>query len=73
MLTPLEERIVAELIDGGKSNKEIGNALCLSTYSVKVRLYTIMKKLPGVHNRVMLALWAERRNKKEETSENAVA
>jgi len=57
-LTP-RERDVLHLVVEGRSNKEIGRALCISEDTVKKRVQTILSKL-GVSDRTQAAVKAVR-------------
>ena len=55
-LTPREKEIL-QLLAHGDSNKEIGNALCISEHTVKIHLKNILKKL-HINNRIQAAVYA---------------
>ena len=57
-LSPRETQVVRELLTGAR-NREIGCRLGLTEATIKVCLYNVAKKL-NTHNRVEIALWAER-------------
>jgi two-component system nitrate/nitrite response regulator NarL len=54
-LTPRERQIVAQVV-AGRTNKDIGQELCVSIQTVKHHLTNIFDKV-GVHNRLELALF----------------
>ncbi len=58
-LKPLttRERETLQLLATGQSNKEIGNALCISEHTVKIHLKNILKKL-HMNNRIQAAIYA---------------
>lgn len=60
VLTDREVQVVRLLADG-KSNKEIAQALVLSTMTIKTHMRRITSKV-GVEGRVSLAVWAVRNN-----------
>lgn len=60
------EREVIELITDGLTNKEIGQKLHLSNYTVKSHVHNILEKL-ALHNRVQIAIYA---NKIAKTAES---
>jgi DNA-binding NarL/FixJ family response regulator len=60
-LLPYEDKVLRELIDGGKSNAAIAAALGLTPFTVKEYMFRIMRKT-GASNRVDLALWAYKRS-----------
>jgi DNA-binding NarL/FixJ family response regulator len=67
------EREVIELIADGQSNKEIGNILHLSPYTVKSHVHNILEKM-ALHTRVQIAKYAysskgNRNNTEPETPE----
>ena len=53
------EREIVDLVVLGKSNKEIATVLYISVHTVKANLEHIYEKL-GIHNRVLLAVYAVR-------------
>ncbi|GHO99506.1 hypothetical protein KSF_095540 [Reticulibacter mediterranei] len=55
-LSPALLRVLCE-VAGGYSNTEIAQHLDLSLHTVRLHIYTIMKKL-GIHNRVHLVIYA---------------
>lgn len=55
-LTPKEVEVL-EIVAGGKTNREIAAALCISEYTVKRHLQDIMEKL-HLQNRTQLAIYA---------------
>lgn len=55
-LTPREKEIL-QVLSRGDSNKEIGNALCISEHTVKIHLKNILKKL-HMNNRIQAAVYA---------------
>ncbi|GAB6099591.1 response regulator transcription factor [Halanaerocella petrolearia] len=59
-LTPREKEVLAELTDG-KSNKQIGNALFISTKTVKTHISNILRKLE-VKDRTQAAIKAIKNN-----------
>lgn len=52
---------VVKFLSEGKSNKEIAKELYISVHTVKATLEKIYDKT-GVHNRVLLALYAYKQN-----------
>ncbi|HEY4485528.1 MAG TPA: response regulator transcription factor [Nitrospiria bacterium] len=58
-LKPLtvREKEVLQILAHGDSNKEIGNALCISEHTVKIHLKNILKKL-HMNNRIQAAVYA---------------
>ena len=50
-----------KFLSEGKTNKEIAKELYLSVHTVKVTLERIYEKT-GIHNRLLLALYAYREN-----------
>jgi DNA-binding NarL/FixJ family response regulator len=51
------ERQVIELVADGMTNKEIGNKLHLSQYTIKSHVHNILEKL-AMHNRIEIATYA---------------
>lgn len=50
---------VVQLVAAGYANKEIGRTLGIGEATAKIHVRSIMRKV-SVHNRTLLALWAER-------------
>ena len=64
------EREVIELIADGHSNKEIGQILHLSPYTVKSHVHNILEKM-ALHTRVQIAKYAYASKEFNETSDAA--
>jgi DNA-binding NarL/FixJ family response regulator len=62
------ERQVIELIADGLTNKEIGQILHLSPYTVKSHVHNILEKM-ALHTRVQIAKYAHSSNKFKDTSD----
>jgi len=63
------EREVIELISDGLTNKEIGNILHLSPYTVKSHVHNILEKMT-LHSRVQIAIHANQKKAHEDTSDS---
>ena len=56
LLTSREKEIIV-LLASGRNSKEIANALCISTHTVKTHIYNIYGKI-NARNRLQATLWA---------------
>lgn len=56
VLSPREREVFAELVRG-RSNAEIGEALCLGEATVKTHITSLLRKI-GVRDRVQAVIWA---------------
>ena len=63
------ERQVAELIADGHTNKEIGQTLHLSTYTVKSHVHNILEKM-ALHTRIQIAKYAYSNKEYKETADS---
>ncbi len=64
------EREVIELIADGMTNKEIGNILHLSPYTVKSHVHNILEKM-ALHTRVQIATYAQTSKEYKDTAGSA--
>lgn len=62
------ERQVIELIADGLTNKEIGNILNLSPYTVKSHVHNILEKM-ALHTRVQIAVYANTSKEFKDTTD----
>jgi len=70
VLMTKRERQVIELISDGKSNKEIAQALHVSTYTVKSHVHNILEKL-ALNTRLQIANYAHLSGSYETGTDNA--
>ena len=63
------EREVMELISDGLTNKEIGNILHLSPYTIKSHVHNILEKL-ALNTRVQIARYTDKRKEYKDTPDS---
>jgi predicted ATPase/DNA-binding CsgD family transcriptional regulator len=66
---PRRERDVAALLAGGRTNREIAEALVISERTAGTYVQRVMNRL-GLHNRAQVAVWAAEHGLREDSSTN---
>ena len=69
VLMTRRERQVIDLISDGLTNKEIGQILHLSPYTVKSHVHNIMEKM-ALHTRVQIAIYTNKNKESKDTADN---